>query len=212
MSPKALTPAYDNKIFQKYSKNTIKNKIENKLAFQEELGLVVDKKIPLLCVTIDLSDDKGAGLLEECVDGLLELPIQLLIVGVGTQKYQNLCSQIANQFKNKVRIISNTEEEKRKIFAASDIALVFSTGQEDLEEIKNYLSYGTVPILNHDLSKQLPLVNYNPIEEKGNCFTYNQKSKWQFFAAVVRATENYVFPYDWQNIQKNAMNTLEKKS
>lgn len=37
MNQDLLSPAYDNKIYQKYSKNTIKNKIQNKLFLQKEL-------------------------------------------------------------------------------------------------------------------------------------------------------------------------------
>lgn len=37
MNEEALSPAYDNKIYRKYSKSTIKNKTENKLFLQKEV-------------------------------------------------------------------------------------------------------------------------------------------------------------------------------
>ena len=46
MTDNKYNPAYDNKIFQKYSKKTIENKIKNKESFLEEVGLPFEKKVP----------------------------------------------------------------------------------------------------------------------------------------------------------------------
>jgi glycogen synthase len=203
-----LTPSYDNKIYQKYSKKTIKNKIENKLQFQEDLGLIVERKIPILCITIDITKKSGGELLEETIEGILTLDVQLLIRGAGTEQYQKLFSDLAVQHKNKIRIVSDTEENIRKTYAASDIALVFSTEEEHEEEISNYLSYGVIPVLPEKHSQSLPIVNYNPIEENGNAFVYKKNNKWIFFATLIRALENFLFPYDWELIQKNAIESV----
>jgi len=63
-----LTPAYDNKIYQKYSKNTIKNKVQNKLFLQKELNLPHDKKMPVVCITCELTDKNGAKLVKEILE------------------------------------------------------------------------------------------------------------------------------------------------
>ncbi len=206
----SLTPSYDNKIYQKYSKSTLNNKVENKLAFQEELGLIVDKKIPLLCITTNLTDKKGGKLLEEVFDGLMELDIQIIIIGVGTEKYQKLISQYEEKYKHMIKIISDNEDNKRKIYAASDIGIVLTEDKEDIDSILNYLSYGVIPVVSEKMAKELPVSKYNPVEENGNAFIY-KKNKWLFFAAIIKAIENFIFPYDWSVIQKNAMESITIK-
>lgn len=54
------------------------------------------------------------------------------------------------------------------------------------------------------------LENYNPVLEKGNAFIFNESDKWQFFSALVRATENYKFSYDWQNLELAAMDVFSE--
>ncbi|MBI3332014.1 hypothetical protein HYZ99_03580 [Candidatus Peregrinibacteria bacterium] len=63
------------------------------------------------------------------------------------------------------------------------------------------LQYGTIPIA--PLTDTLK--NYNPNQERGNAFLYDPPSPWKCFAALVRALETYRFPFDWRNIQKEAM-------
>ena len=42
--------------------------------------------------------------------------------------------------------------------------------------------------------------DYNPLQEEGNGFYFKNPSKWEIFAAIVRACETYQFPYDWENL------------
>ena len=77
---------------------------------------------------------------------------------------------------------------------AADMAVVF---EEHLEEIENIMIKGTVII---GWEKSPYLQNYHPNEETGNSFTYAVPGPWDIFSALVRATETYRFPYDWQNI------------
>ncbi|MEK7529213.1 MAG: hypothetical protein AAB592_05595 [Patescibacteria group bacterium] len=44
--------------------------------------------------------------------------------------------------------------------------------------------------------------DFDPIKEAGNGFFYQNKNKWEIFAAIVRALETFRFPYDWKNVQK----------
>ena len=52
------------------------------------------------------------------------------------------------------------------------------------------------------------LKDYNPVTESGNAFLYKEDNLWLFYAALVRALENYKFSYDWQNLELAAMETL----
>ena len=43
--------------------------------------------------------------------------------------------------------------------------------------------------------------NYDAVAEKGNAFLFPKMDAWYIYGSLVRAIENFVFPYDWKNIK-----------
>lgn len=93
-----------------------------------------------------------------------------------------------------------TQVEKKKIMQAADFAIELSSN------IVPILKTGCVPVaqLNGDST-----VEYNPLHEKGNGFYFKDSTKWEIFAALIRALETYKFPFDWENLIREV---LRKKS
>lgn len=201
-----LSPAYDNKIVRKYSARTIEHKMENKAALQEELRWVPDSKQALVCLSAGMSEELGGELLEKLLPGLMELPINLVIRGRGSKKYGELFTKLCKSAPHRVAILPDNEDNVRKILAGCDISLFLSVS--DAESIDNALRYGTVPVC-------LPcesLENYNPVQESGNAFVYEEATVWQCFASLVRALETFKFPYDWRTVQRHAIESMDKKT
>lgn len=195
------TPAYDNKIYQKFSKKTIQNKIKNKIALYQDLEIPYEKNVPLFCITFPLTDKNRLDLVQEVIMGILEQPIQIILSGIGTEKYQKFFTELSAKNSRKIIILPDDDENKRKIYAASDGILISGETEECLKECRQAMQYGAIPI-----SPSLDfLENYNPNLEKGNAFVYQKGSPWSFFAGIIRALENYRFPFDWRNIQVNGM-------
>ena len=197
-----LTPAYDNKIYQKYSRNSLAGKEKNKISFCQDFGLKYDKKTPLLCLSFPLTEKNNVDMLQEAVTGLLEQDVIIALVGIGTEKFQNFFEKTAKQNPKKIAIVSDNDENKRKLYAASDIFLSTCDTSECMGEMEKAMSYGTIPVT---LPSEI-VSDYDATKESGNAFIYKEKSPWNIFAAVIRALENFKFPYDWKNIQANAMN------
>ena len=198
-SKRSWGPEYDQKIFQKFSKSTLKNKQVNKKAFQENLGLEVNPQKFVIALTSDLSPKNGGELLEKVIHGILELDCQILVRAVGTKQFQDMFTSLLEEFPEKIRIIEDREDDLRKIYAASDIVLI--TNQHDTKTAYEAMAYGVLPVT----LPQNTLKDYNPVNESGNSFFALSPSEWGIFAAVIRARENFFFPYDWGNIQKEAM-------
>lgn len=199
--PNVITPSYDNKIYQKYSKKTVQNKEKNKVAFCQDFDLPYDKKIPLLCITYPLTDQNNISIIQDVMNGILEQPVEIVLTAIGTPKYQKVFEELAEEHPKKIIIIPENDETKRKIYAAANMILVPSNSDECLKEARNAMSYGVVPVI----SEQDFVEDYNPVQEKGNAFVYRKDSPWSFFATLIRALENFRFPYDWKNIQMSAM-------
>ena len=200
----AFSPSYDNKIFRKYSLRTLEAKIENKLAFQQELGWVKEPKIPLLCIPGGMSEAQGGKELKEVLPGILSLNCQILVRGIGSEEYGKLFTMLEREYPHRVKILRDEEALERKMYAASDLGLFFAS-QKEGEELLNCLSYGVVPIA----PKQAPLEDYNPVQESGNAFLADPHTPWTWFAALVRSLETYKLPYDFRTIQRHCMETVQ---
>lgn len=201
MPDSKLTPAYDNKIYQKYSRKTAQNKEKNKIAFLQDHGLPYDKRIPVVCVTCPLTDKNNVGMIGDVMNGLLEQAVEIVVRGIGTEKFQKYFTELAEKNPKKVTIIPDTDENLRNIYAAADMVLIPADTEECVEELKNAMAYGVVPVAPPLRGTE----DYDPIQEKGNAFVYNKGSAWSLFASFARALENFRFPYDWKNIQMSAM-------
>ena len=201
MPENKYNPAYDNKIYQKYSKKTIENKIKNKEAFCNEVGLPFEKKVPLVCITYSLTDQNSLSIIQDIMNGVLEQPVEIVLTGIGTDKYQKYFTDLAESNKTKIAITNNSDDELRKIYAASDIILIPTMSEECMKEAKRAMEYGVIPII----PPQDFASDYNPNQEKGNAFVYTKDSPWNLFATLIRAIETFRFPYDWKNIAAGAM-------
>ncbi len=196
-----LTPAYDNKIYQKYSRKMLQNKEKNKIAFCQDFGLDYNKKTPLLCLTFPLTEKNNLDMLHDVIQGILEQDAIVAVTGIGTKKFQDFFNELAKEQPKRIAIVSDNDGNKRKVYAASDIALITCTSEECKEEMEKAMNYGVIPICPpNDLAE-----DYNGAQESGNAFYYKENSPWNFFASLIRAMENFKFPYDWKTIQKNAM-------
>lgn len=201
-----LSPAYDNKILRKYSARTIEHKAENRAALQELLGWLVEPKQPIICFPAGTTDALGGALMQEVLPGILELPVNIVIRGRGSKKYGELFTKLVASSGHRIAILPDDETHVRKMLAGSDMALFFSGRDED-DELANALRYGAIPVaLPRDI-----LENYNPVQESGNAFVYEEATVWQCFAAVVRALETFKFPYDWRTIQRHAMESMDRR-
>ena len=203
-----LTPAYDNKIYQKYSKKNLQNKEKNKIAFCQDFGLKYNKKTPFLCLTYPLTEKNNLDMLVDVIQGLLEQDMVLAVTGIGTKKFQDFFNELAKEDPKRVAIIADNDGNKRKIYAASDIYLATSDSEECKEEIEKAMNYGAIPICpENDL-----VTDYDGAKEEGDAFVFSGNSPWSFFASLIRALENFKFPYDWRTLQVTAMTEPDEES
>jgi len=199
--------SYDNKIYTKFSATTLDKKGVNKEEFQKEFGLLPEKKTLLLGFCLPLTEKNGAALLSEVLPGIEALGVQIAFLAIGTEKYQRIMTDFAAENESSVVMLENTEANMRKFYAACDSMLFLTSSTDANQALRDALAYGIVPLAQENAFPDL-LHDYNPNQEKGNSFLFSSYDPWHVFAALVRATENYRFPYDWKNIAKEGMETV----
>lgn len=53
------------------------------------------------------------------------------------------------------------------------------------------------------------LTEFNPQKEVGDCFKYKKKTGFHQLEAIIKATECYKYPYDWNNVSVASKDTMK---
>lgn len=197
-----MTPhahATDADTARKEGRKLLEEKAKHKAALQRHLGWPEEGKRAVICLPLGMSDELGGALLKDVLPGLLTLPVEILILGKGSAVYGKLFTDLAKTHRHKIAIIPNQETAVRHMLAASDMALFLHA--PSAADLKTCLVAGAVPVtLATDLAE-----DYNPNQETGNAFVFDQQTPWHAFGAMVRALETFKFPYDWKTIQLHGL-------
>lgn len=200
--PTQFSPAFDGHIARRYSAATLDQKVQNKLALQKELGWPEEGKRPVLCFPAGMTDALGGKLLRRVLPGILTQQAEILVLGKGSASYGSLFTDLAKEHGHRVHIVQNDEPDVRRMYAAADVAMFLSDAPT--KEIGHCLAYGVVPV-----SLPFPLLeDYDPVQETGVAFLFQQPTEWHAFAALVRALETLKFPFDWRTIQRHGMEAV----
>ena len=93
---------------------------------QKEVGLPERKDVPLLSIISRLASHKGLDIVSECIWSLVaENDVQLIILGKGEERYEQLFLALQAAYPDKVRaLITYDRDLSKRIYAATDIFLM----------------------------------------------------------------------------------------
>ncbi len=202
-------PETDKQIYKKYSvENFRKEKVKNKRKLQEELGLEPDRKKMLIGIVSRLTDQKGFDLIDRVMDELCQDEIQIVVLGTGEERYENMFRHYAWKYSGKVAAcIYYSGELSHKIYAACDAFLMPSLFEPcGLSQLMS-LRYGTLPIVRETGGLKDTVEPYNEFEDTGTGFSFTNYNAHEMLAAVRYAESVY---YDkkrnWNKMVERAMN------
>lgn len=203
-----FNPATDSYIEYKYnSVNFRKEKIKNKRALQEELGLDQDDKKMLIGIVSRLTDQKGFDLINYIMDEICQDEVQIVILGTGDDSYENMFRHFDWKYNNKVSAnIFYSEALSHKIYASCDAFLMPSLFEPCGLSQLMALRYGTVPIVRETGGLKDTVVSYNEFENSGTGFSFTNYNAHEMLAAIRYAERVY---YDkkreWNKIVDRGM-------
>ncbi len=174
--------------------------------FQKKHGLYEDKNHFMLLVATPLFEENNANVWAELLGGISDLGFQIVIRANASAKYKEIVESFLEEHSGLSTIIA--ENEYQEAYDVADVLLTFSEDSTTQKEVFYALEKGVIPVVAHNFPLSY-LENYNPNLENGNCFMYYKHSAWSIFATLVRAYENYRFPYDWKNICKAAVQSVK---
>lgn len=204
----AYNPKTDTMIEKNYTARTYrKGKLENKLALQRELGMPEDPEIMMLAMITRLTDQKGLDLVEWVIDRLLQSRIQLVIIGTGDPRYENLFRHYEWTRKGQVsaNILFN-EQRAHRLYAAADAMLMPSRFEPcGLTQLIS-LRYGTVPIVRETGGLRDTVEPYNCFEQTGTGFSFANYNADEMLDTIYYAEKIfYEQPKEWAGIIRRGM-------
>jgi len=206
IDPDMWDPKTDKKIYKNYSVENAQDKYIDKEMFQKEMRLKSDRNIPLIGMVARLADQKGADLVAEIIDNLLNLKVQFALLATGENKYHILFERIASKYKNNTSINLKFDATlAQKIYASSDIFLIPSRYEPcGLGQMISF-RYGTIPIVRQTGGLKDTVQEYDPKTGAGNGFTFIDCKSKEFFEAIKKALSLYQEKETWVELVKKVM-------
>ncbi len=203
-----FNPETDSYIEHPYNAvNFRKEKIKNKRALQAELNLTQDDKKFMIGIVSRLTDQKGFDLIAYMMDELCQDNVQIVVLGTGEEKYENMFRHFDWKYGDKVSAnIYYSEAMSHKIYAACDAFLMPSLFEPCGLSQLMALRYGTVPIVRETGGLKDTVEPYNEYESRGTGFSFTNYNAHEMLAAIRYAERIY---YDkrreWNKIVDRAM-------
>ncbi|MBO6133572.1 MAG: glycogen synthase GlgA [Lachnospiraceae bacterium] len=201
-------PATDKFIFKNYDEKTFrKEKIKNKRALQEQLGLDNNDGAFMIGIVSRLTGQKGVDLISYVMDELCQEDVQIVVLGTGEDQYENMFRHFDWKYNNKVRAnIYYSEELSHKIYAAADAFLMPSLFEPCGLSQLMALRYGTVPIVRETGGLKDTVEPYNEFENRGTGFSFKNYNAHEMLNAIRYARGIFVAKRrDWNKIIDRGM-------
>lgn len=186
-------PETDPYITRNYNVDTFrKEKKANKKKLQQDLGLEVDDKKFMIGIVSRLTDQKGFDLIAYIMDELCQEDVQLVVLGTGEERYENMFRHFDWKYHGKVSAqIYYSEEMSHRIYASCDAFLMPSLFEPcGLSQLMS-LRYGTVPIVHETGGLKDTVEPYNEYENKGTGFSFANYNAHEMLGTVRYAMDTY---------------------
>ena len=185
-----------------------KEKVKNKRALQEELGLDKDDKKFMLGIVSRLTDQKGFDLIAYVMDELCQMDdIQIVILGTGEERYENMFRHFDWKYGNKVSAnIYYSEGLSHKIYASADAFLMPSLFEPCGLSQLMALRYGTIPIVRETGGLKDTVESYNKYESTGTGFSFLNYNAHEMLGTIRFAYDVFINQKrEWNKMIDRAM-------
>ena len=203
-----FNPESDKRIVRQYDANNFrKEKVKNKRALQQELGLCQDDRKMMIGIVSRLTDQKGFDLIAYIMDELCRDDVQLVILGTGEERYENMFRHFDWKYGDKISAnIYYSEDLSHKIYASCDAFLMPSLFEPCGLSQLMALRYGTIPIVRETGGLKDTVQPYNEYENTGTGFSFVNYNAHEMLNTIRYAEHIY---YDkkreWNKIIDRAM-------
>lgn len=200
-------PKTDKALPYKFDRKNLKGKAKNKAALQKKFGLPVRKDVPLIGVVSRLTYQKGFQLVVQEMANLMQFDVQFVLLGTGYENFEHDFTYFAGRYPDKCSVSINFDVDlAQQIYAGCDMFLMPSAFEPcGLSQLIS-MRYGTLPIVHQIGGLRDSVWAYNPIEQVGTGFGFEEFSSFWMMEEIKLALSVYNDqPRVWQKMMRIAM-------
>lgn len=198
-------PSTDRSLARPFDKDSLDQRVENKTALQEEVGLPLDKNVPLLVFIGRMDPQKGVDL---AIDGLrlsADLPWQAVFLGTGVPLLESAARSLEVEFPDRVRAVIRFDSGlARHLYAGGDILLMPSRYEPCGLAQMIAMRYGCVPLGRATGGLRDTILDAG-VHSPGTGFLFDDATPESFAAALKRAIKHFRLRAEWRQIQQAGM-------
>ncbi|XOQ51870.1 MAG: Glycogen synthase [Succiniclasticum sp.] len=209
MDETVFNPATDPYIAYPYTgADLFSRKSLNKMALQKELGLPVNRQVPMLAMITRLVEAKGMDLVTFIMDEMMQEDIQFVVIGTGERRYEEALQDLARRYPDKVSVnIRFSEELAHKVYASADLFLMPSRYEACGMSQMIAMRYGTVPVVREVGGLKDTVHNYEKHVGAGNGLTFVNFNAHELLFTVKRGLSYYEEEPVWEKLVMNAFHS-----
>ncbi|MCL1935834.1 MAG: glycogen synthase [Defluviitaleaceae bacterium] len=181
-------------------------KTKNKKYLQQKMGLPI-KDVPIVSIVTRLAEQKGIDIIVEALNEIVNKDLQLIILGVGEEKYEKIFLEYDEKHENVTANIYFDTDISIDIYKHSDIFLMPSLFEPCGIAQMISMKYGTVPIVRKTGGLKDTVIHFDTESKCGNGFVFEDYNAEGLLWAFDKALETYKNKEDWSHVVSNALNT-----
>jgi starch synthase len=200
-------PATDPFIAADYSADDLAGKARCKADLQEISGLPLRPEVPVIAMVSRLSSQKGIDLLADAMPALMEMDVQMVLLGDGEAKHQRVFRGLGEEYPDKTGIYLGYDYAlAHKIFAGADMVLVPSRYEPCGLNQLYALKYGTVPIVRRTGGLQDTVEPFDRGRNTGTGFVFSEADPALLESTIGDAAQLYSEePQTWRRLMIRGM-------
>ena len=197
-------PATDPRIYMNFDVDSLDKKRMNKYRLQEDLGISVGN-IPVFGMVTRLVEQKGFDILSVIMDEFLSKDVQLVVLGTGEGRYENMLKHYAWRYPGKISAnLTFNAEMAQRIYAGADFFMMPSVYEPCGLGQLFAMRYGTIPIVRKTGGLADTVTHYNRDIKSGNGLVFEDYVASGLMWAINEAVSLYYSP-DREQVIRNAM-------
>ena len=193
-------PDTDPRIFANYSANTLDGKVACRAGLLKEIGMEPMPGAMLVGMISRISSQKGFDILLSAAQELFDLPIQLVVQGLGDPTIIEGFEFLEKSYPNQFKFLNAFDEDlAQHIYSGCDAFLMPSAFEPCGLGQLIAMRYGTLPIVRATGGLK------DTVQECENGFAFEHRSRRELVDAVTRAFGAFGTP-KWYELVSTAMN------
>ncbi len=201
-----FSPDKGGDIAEPFTRSRLKSgKAKNKKKLQEELGLPIDPKVPLLVMITRLTAGKGVDLVLRVIEELLSDNVQFAILGTGEKIYEEAFSALEEKYPNFKALIKFDRALSKRMYASADIFVMPSKSEPCGLAQMIACAYGTIPVVRSVGGLHDSIIPYG--DDGANGFRFDNYNAHELLFTLKRAIELYNSGTEWDRLTKSAIST-----